>query len=307
MKKILLFIFFVSLASFSHAKMKTDELTVDTITSTNNSILINKPVHISTIIWQNGSVSTGPFGGGGGPGSTAFSDLTDVNDAARAIDLVPKFNGTEIVWAPYNATFAFSIASFSDGLPSIIEIGVGTWKAVGAITFTASYNNGPATRGVVSYPIVWGMNLTNSFQGPTASAGSVPYPAVTGTRLFNLAAGKDAQSAVGAITHTFYNDRYWGVSNVATGYTSGNVTSLGGNDLVNSVGKTFTVTAGSGQYIVYAVPVRLGVVTFYVGGFEGGFNPPETVSVTNGSGFTENYYVYRSANSNLGTTTVTAQ
>ena len=56
--------------------------------------------------------------------------------------------------------------------------------------------------------------------------------------------------------------------------------------------------------MVYALPTRLGTVTFTVGGFTGGFEAPETLSITNVNGYAENYYVYRSTNKNLGTVSV---
>ena len=124
--------------------------------------------------------------------------------------------------------------------------------------------------------------------------------------LFTLHATNGTSSPTSSITHTFNNDRYWGVTSISNGiYTSTDITSgLGNSDLVNSIPKTFTVNPGSGQYIVYAYPSRLGTATFSVGGFAGGFLPAVTVSVTNGSSFVENFSVYRSVNSNLGSTTV---
>jgi len=115
-------------------------------------------------------------------------------------------------------------------------------------------------------------------------------------------------TATKTITHTFNNDRYWGLSTISSGsYTSGDIRSLtgGGNDLTNSIPTVFTVNAGAGQYIVYSYPSRLGTATFSVGGFVGGFNGPFTTSVTNSSGFSETYNVYSSVNPNLGSTTVT--
>ena len=237
--------------------------------------------------------------------SLAFSALTDVNDSGRAINLVPKWNGTQIVWAAYNATYSFSVASFSDSLSSTIEIGNGTWKSIGTITFIATYTNGPATGAYVSKS-GW-TNLTmigTGYVGPTSSVEAVSYPSVAGTVVFTLNASKSSETGTLTITHTFVDDRYWGVSTKSSGFVAGDVTGLAGVELSNVIAKTFTVTASAGQYIVYAYPSRLGTATFTVGGFSGGFNSPETVSITNVSGYTENYYVYSSVNSGLGTTTV---
>lgn len=67
---------------------------------------------------------------------------------------------------------------------------------------------------------------------------------------------------------------------------------------------TFTVNAGEGQHIFYAVPARYGSCNFNVGGFDGGFTKVNTFDYTNPSGYNENYDVYKSDNANLGNTTV---
>lgn len=59
-------------------------------------------------------------------------------------------------------------------------------------------------------------------------------------------------------------------------------------------------TVNTGEYIWYAYPAKLGTSTFKMNGFNGGFNDAQIVSFTNGSGYTEDYYVYRSVESGLG-------
>jgi hypothetical protein len=214
------------------------------------------------------------------------------------------WNGSGAVWAAEGTSFSFGINSFSDSQPGTIEEGVGVWKSTGNISFTASYNNGPATGGYVSFGGWSNLTLTNTFQGPTVTVANTNFPSVGGTVVFTLNATNGTSSPTATITHTFNNDRYYGVSTLQSGWTSGQVLAFGTNDLVNSIPNTFTVNPGAGQYIVNAYPSRLGTSSYSVGGFSGGFNSPQTVSVTNASGFTENYYVYSSVNSNLGSTTV---
>jgi len=74
--------------------------------------------------------------------------------------------------------------------------------------------------------------------------------------------------------------------------------------LLTNVPLVPATTAGSGEYLLYATPTRLGAVTFFFGGFEGGMLSPETVSITNINGSVEDYLVYRSANPNLGVTSL---
>ena len=58
--------------------------------------------------------------------------------------------------------------------------------------------------------------------------------------------------------------------------------------------------------MLFAYPTREGTATFTDNdsGFAFAMESPETVSVTNASGYTENYYVYRSTNPNLGAVNV---
>lgn len=101
---------------------------------------------------------------------------------------------------------------------------------------------------------------------------------------------------------TFCNGIYYGVGTTESGFDSAFVTGLT-KRLQTAKAYDFTVNP-TAQYIYYAVPTRLGTVSFKVGGFEGGFESPETVSVTNSSNYTESYYVYRSTNKITGSTTV---
>ena len=143
------------------------------------------------------------------------------------------------------------------------------------------------------------------YVGPTTNTEAVAYPAaVAGTRAFALTATDGTDNSTSTITYTFVNRRFWGVSTKASGYTEADVEGLAGTELSNSGSKSFSSTTAAGEYIIWASRTALGTRTFTVGGFEGGFQAPETVSITNASGFTENYYVYRSTNSGLGTVNV---
>lgn len=240
----------------------------------------------------------------------SIKQLSDVDDTdVPAKNDVIIWNGSKFVFAPSGTSFTFSIASFSDAQSATILIGTGAWKAIGALTFTASYNNGPATGGYVTMS-GWGnswaesLTLTNTYQGPTVTTEAVNYPAAPGSATFVLHATDGTDPTVNTLTHNFFNLEFWGTSIKADTYTEADIEGLANSELANIRARTITVTAGLGEYIIYAYPSRLGTATFYVG-FEGGFQPPETVSVTNSAGFTEDYYVYRSTNANLGTTIVT--
>jgi hypothetical protein len=215
---------------------------------------------------------------------------------------IPIWNGTEAQWAAQGTTFSFSVSAFSDGQNSPQLIGTGEWKAAGDISFTASYANGPATSAYIAKSGWTNLTLSTPFTAIT-SAEAVNYPSVGSSVTFTLNASKGASSDTETQSVAFYNYIYYGVS-TATTFDEADVEALATSVISNTKGRTITETAGASDYIVYALPSRLGTVTFTVGGFEGGFESPETVSLTNSAGFTEDYYVYRSTNADLGLTTV---
>lgn len=102
---------------------------------------------------------------------------------------------------------------------------------------------------------------------------------------------------------TFLNGIYYGIGDSAQNIDNAFILTLT-KALQGSRGKTFTVTAGEGKHIFYAVPTRYGACAFSVGGFDGGFNKVSTFEFTNASGYKESYDVYKSTNANLGNTTV---
>ena len=114
-------------------------------------------------------------------------------------------------------------------------------------------------------------------------------------------------------TYKFQNKRYWGMAEAPTDENGELVTPDGdfikklkvGNtngEFATDYKKSFNLKdSSSDKYIWYAYPSRLGAATFKMGGFRGGFTAPYTVLVTNSKGFTENYYLYRSAEKGVGT------
>lgn len=127
---------------------------------------------------------------------------------------------------------------------------------------------------------------------------------IIGNKTWTLAA-TDERDAVASKTTgvTFYNGVYYGAAAAPESLDSAFVLALT-KVLSDSRKRTVTVSAADGQYIWYCVPSRLGECTFAVGGFEGGFDLVATMDFTNASGYTEPYYIYRSANAGLGSTSV---
>ena len=129
--------------------------------------------------------------------------------------------------------------------------------------------------------------------------------AITANRTWTLVA-QDERGAVAskAATLSFLWKAYFGAAAAPGAINSAFLLSLANGVLTASRARTFTVNAGAGQYIWYAVPSSFGACTFKVGGFDGGFSKVSTFQHTNASGGVTNYDVYRSDNAELGNTTV---
>lgn len=121
-------------------------------------------------------------------------------------------------------------------------------------------------------------------------------------KTFTLSASDGSSTINRNIGVSFLNGRYWGVSSSQI-YDSSLILSLS-KELNESRAKTFTVNCGAGQYIYYCIPSRLGLPSFTVGGFTGGFSKVSTLNFQNSSGYSEGYDIWKSTNSNLGNTTV---
>jgi hypothetical protein len=174
------------------------------------------------------------------------------------------------------------------------------YKAINIQSFTAS----PATieRGSNStINLTWSLNKAATSQqinGVDVTGTTKQVTNISETTTFTLAVSDDKTSATKSVTVNAANQIYYGVDTDLS-----NVTSLT-KVLSDNPARTITVNAGAGQYIIYAYPARLSDVEFWVENFEGGFEDPVTQNLTNASGYTEAYKVYRSTNANLGETTV---
>lgn len=103
----------------------------------------------------------------------------------------------------------------------------------------------------------------------------------------------------------FGNGIYFGSSSVTTNDIDllDSVTKI----LTNDKFMKFTVDAGADDFIVFAIPSRLGECVFEVNGIEGGIHQVDTKTITNSKNFSETYKIYKSTNKALGLTTVTVK
>ena len=200
-------------------------------------------------------------------------------------------------------SLSFSASSFSDNQSSSQLIGSGAWKAGTALTFTAAYENGPATSANISCGS-WAGNLVLSSAYTSGTGGTdqnTNYPAAVANSItFQLNAAKSSESDTATTSVQFLNERCQGVSSTASGYDSTFINALSSKTVTAGKNGTYSFSPSAGEYIIFAHRTALGTSSFAVGGFPGGFEPPVTVTGhTNSAGFSENYYVYRSTNPSL--------
>lgn len=174
------------------------------------------------------------------------------------------------------------------------------YKDIKINTFTAS----PALSEIGSLQTVtlsWSLNkqaTSQNINGAPVEGSSKQYTDVAHDTSYTLNVSDGQTSASKSVSVSFANRIYYGAAADLTSVTE--LSSV----LSNNPARTITVNAGAGQYIIYAIPARLGDVTFFVSGFEGGFNAAVEQNLVNSSGYVETYKIYRSTNAGLGDTTV---
>ena len=150
--------------------------------------------------------------------------------------------------------------------------------------------------------VSWTLNkpaTSQNINGTPVEGTSQQYTGVNSARTYTLNVSDGASDATSSISIAFENYIYYGT---AIDLTS--ITSLENKVLSGDKSRTITVNAQSGNYIIYAIPARLGEVEFYVGGFEGGFNEVAQMQITNPSQYIETYNVYKSVQPSLGRVTI---
>ena len=272
---------------------------------------------------------------GSGTGSFGLVEVSgmDINPTGVSRDQVLKFNGTNFVPAAYDATFQFSIADFlMNDSTSTQLIGSGSWKAAGALQFTASYNNGPPDgfegssagapkiQGYVNNSISSSYDmfpLSSSFTMGTNPM-AITFPLTSNHaikfRLF-ASAGSDTDDDYTNQTITFRNQFVYGDLSTNNGFTQANIRTLAAANTVTShdTTRTLTVSVGGSNYLCFAhrtgdtnvAQVQCGsgnnILTVAMDRSDNTTITPlkEQVSYLNTAGFTENFYVYASKIANV--------
>ena len=268
-------------------------------------------------------------------GSFAIVEIggKDINPSGIARDQVLKFNGTRFVAADHDATFVFTIADFDmNDSTSPQLIGTGSWKATGALQFTASYNNGPPDgfegssagspkiRGYVNSSISSSYDMFPLSSSFTMGTNTMPitFPTTAGHdirfRLF-ASAGSDSDTDYTDQRIYFRNQFVYGELSKNNGFNQADIRTLASANTVttNDTTRTLTVSVGGSNYLCFAhrtgdtnvAQVRAGsganLLTVAMDRSDATALTPlkETVSYLNTAGFTENFYVYASKLANV--------
>lgn len=288
------------------------------------SILSTGPVTDGHVLTADGAGAVAWEAAAGG-GVSSMDDLSDADTTtdAPALSEVLKWDGSNWVPAEYDYEFAFSIASFSDGISDTSQlIGSGTWKAIGAITFTATYNNPPggmtAEVAMSGANNSWGGNLSMTpVEGPEDSTEIVEYPTTTGgTVVFTLHQSVDGTTDTESVS--FNNTMRYGNSALTQGnQTEGSLealTEVGGPN--ESRSQTISNIPTTANYLVFGYADRLSDVQQVRRNHDGlgyvtaSFNSVRTTvapsvqggvaSVDNSAGYSETFACITATDTGLG-------
>jgi hypothetical protein len=186
--------------------------------------------------------------------------------------LTTTFSGTHIM----ELLFPFALSSFSAS-PSVVEMG-GT---VTQVQFSWATNYPPDT-----------VSINNG-------VGSIALPAtthlatglsLTASTTFTLTATRNAVPKTANASVSFQNRVYYGVHTSQT--IDENIIDAMTNLLSSTRARTITFDCTGGRFFHYAYPTRLGAAGFQINNLTYSDVTRTTVSFTNASGFTEDYYVY---------------
>jgi len=207
--------------------------------------------------------------------------------------------GSVAAFRPVKASYIvqpFSINSF--GGPGTLEVG----QTLTNPSFTAGYNRPPT---VASVQDNQGNPALDVHLNPSAFTYAYAYTktANNASVVWTLDASESGELAARTASVAWRPRVFFGIG-VDGLSTEADIEGLANQPLLPGRQVTFAVSPGVGQHIYYAAPSAYGTPTFFVEGFEGGFDFVGTVSVTNGYGVTQNYGLWKSTNPNLGSTTV---
>jgi hypothetical protein len=206
-------------------------------------------------------------------------------------------DGSKTLWKKLSVSDlapAFAINSFTSSVQNA-ELG----QSISNIIFSASYNSSLSSARLKDSVLNSWIPLAPPYNSFTSPGTYTNYNQTSVT--FTLEAHDlDNNVKTASLSISWLPRKFWG-----TGIIGTSITQLQNSILSNNLIQTFTVTANPNEYIFLAIPSSFGIPTFYVGGFEGGFQLiSSNLQITNTYGVTIGYDLWRSDNSGLGVVTV---
>lgn len=126
--------------------------------------------------------------------------------------------------------------------------------------------------------------------------------ALTTNTTYTITGSDGTNTDNASVTLNFRSRKWWGTNALNT-FTGANILSLQNNELATNRQQTRTINGG-GEYIWFAFPTSFGVPSFIVNGLPNTAFTTQTVSHTNASGNTQDYYVIRTNTVQNGTLTI---
>ena len=252
----------------------TDEQ-MNAISSPANSLLIYNVTQGAFFYYQvdhwvnigsgGGSGGVGPTGPTGPAGSALINDTVVSPDQTFSSEMIMEL------------LFPFEIQSFTC-VPSIVE--------VGSVLDTID--------------LAWSTNYTPTALSLNNGIGSVPRLSTTlkltdqhivSNTTFVLTATRSTKTKTASASISFLNNIYWGVNPGLT-VTPADITSWA-HQLSGTRSRSITYDCSGGRYFYLAYPKRLGVASFKINSLTYSDVVLVEQDITNESGFTETYFVYR--------------
>lgn len=238
------------------------------------------------------------FGGGFGGGGGGVPPVTG-NDGYALIEVDSVAAFRPILSSYIDPSFGISAFNLS-GVAAIQEVGA----EVSSPAFTAAYSAAPDAASVIDDQGNPSFDVSGT---PTAFTYVHDYTKTANNAAvqFTLTASLTSppSSSNKSVSVTWRPKGFWGVGPDGLS-TEADIEGLTNKPLLASRAISFSADAGPSQHIYYAYPDSYGAATFYVEGWEGGFDLVGIVSVTNTYGVTQNYRLYKSTNPALGPTNV---
>jgi len=223
--------------------------------------------------------------------SMSASDITYTNVSQPGVTNVAASLDQVITdLATLNAAIDLVIKSYTVS-PATLNFEKGSTIAAESLTFTWSINK-PLTALTFDGTSV----ATSSTTGTNASA-------VSSSKTFTLTATAGSQTASKSITFNFYDSVYWGSSVTGT-YNSAFVRALSNSALKANYKGSYALTVATNEYGFIAFPSSMNApAQCKIGGFDTEMELAGTFNVTNASGATAEYKLYKTTNPSLGTIT----